>query len=41
MKTLNALLTNTAKRIIAGVMAIAMMPGVLSYELIDTYGHHR
>ncbi|MBQ6674752.1 MAG: hypothetical protein IJM75_01350 [Ruminococcus sp.] len=34
MKTLNALLTNTAKRIIAGVMAIAMMPGVLSYELI-------
>ena len=34
MKTLNALVTNTAKRIIAAAMAIAMLPGVLSYELV-------
>ena len=34
MKTLNALVTNTAKRIIAAAMALVMLPGVLSYELV-------
>ncbi len=34
MKKKNALLTNTAKRIIAAAMAFAMLPSVLSYELV-------